>query len=291
MDALRDEDGGGGADGDASLRSERRLGLLSNLTADEEGAAALVGGGGGDGDARPSAAGIANLARLLGAFLGGDPATDPVAPLLTNLTRSPAGRALLLDAGGEGGLAGGLAAAAGQLEAPGASPGRRAGCAAALRNCCLAAAQAQGEREEGEEEGGGEAGGAGDAAANLAVGTAAMGAVLTPAVLRPALTALCGGVAALDPEAEAGAAPTRPPDPEEGVREAVAEAVLLLAGTAPGRAALWDVGAPEALRLAYVDEEGPYVCEAMEKAARLFLENAGGVEEVEEEDGQSGGRS
>ena len=289
MDALRDDEADPGA---TSVRGERRLGLLSNLTVEEGGAAALVGGGVGGAEgagAGASAAGTANLARLLGAFLGGEAATDPVAPLLTNLTRTPAGRALLLDSRG-GGLPGGLAAAASQLLAAGASPTRRAGCAAVLRNCCRAAAQAQAAAEEEEEEEVGEEGedAAGPdpatVAARLRAGTARMGAVLSPAVLRPALVALCGAIPALDPEAGAGgAAPATPPDPEEGVREALAEAVLALAGTAPGRAALWEVAAPEALRVAYVEEEGPYVCEAMEKTARLFLENAGGVEEVEKE--------
>ena len=286
MDALRDDDGEDTA-AHSSLRAERRLGLLANLTAEEAGAEALLGG------PAASPAGTANLARLLGAFLSGGASTDAVAPLLTNLTRTPAGRALLLDSGGEaGGLAGGLAAAASQLLAGGASTTRRAGCAAALRNCCLAAAQAQAaveeeedaDEEEEEEEKVCDPATAAAAAAALREGTARMGAVLSPAVLRPALIALCGNIAALNPGAEEGGpanpAPIPPPDADEDVREALAEAVLSLAGTAPGRAALWDVAAPEALRVAYVEEEGPYVCEAMEKTARLFLENAtGGVED------------
>ena len=295
MDALRDDDdgGGGGGGGDdatgappaCSLRAERRLGLLANLTAQPAGAAALLAPGGS------ASGGAANLARLLGAFLGGEAATDAVAPLLTNVTGTAAGRALLLVVGapasgdGRPGLAGGLAAAAAQILAPGASSMRRAGCAAALRNCCLAAAQAQADAEDEAGEAGGD-------------GEAAMGAVLSADVLRPALVALCGDVPALRPDGggqEGGGAsggdgaPARGPDPEEGVREALAEAVLSLAGTAPGRAALWRAGAPDALRLAYADEEGPGVCEAMEKTARLFLDNAGGVEEVEEEDGEGGG--
>jgi hypothetical protein len=294
MDALRDDDDASNEGGTLSLRAERRLGLLANLTADPSGAAALLAPGGS------AAGGAANLARLLGAFLSGGPGTDAVAPLLTNVTGTAAGRALLVG-GGDGGeepLAGGLAAAAAQLVAPGASAMRRGGCAAALRNCCVAAAQAQAdaEEEEEEEEGGEEVGGGNGgrtAATALAAGTAAMGCVLSPDVLRPALVALCGALPALaadgDGDGDGGGENRRPPDAEESVREALAEAVLALAGTAPGRAALWGVGAPEALRVAYADEEGAGVCEAMEKTARLFLDNAGGVEEVEEEEKEEGG--
>ena len=173
---------------------------------------------------------------LLRRFLDG--AHDHVGPILTNVTRTPEGRRLLCDAGG-----GGLGAAAAALRAPAASDLRRRGCAAALRNCCLSAA----ESEDLE------------------------GVLAQKGALKDILAALCGD----DSPGATG-------DPDATVRQHLAEAIVMLAASDEGRGALWDAGAPEALRRAYADEEDADVCAALEEAARLFLEGAGGVEVAEE---------
>lgn len=66
----------------------------------------------------------------------------------------------------------------------------------------------------------------------------------------------------------------QPLEKEDTVRECLAEAVLVLARTDKGRDALWEVGAPEALRKGYEDEQHPGVCAAMEQTAELFLANS-----------------
>ncbi|GFR42528.1 hypothetical protein Agub_g3428, partial [Astrephomene gubernaculifera] len=63
----------------------------------------------------------------------------------------------------------------------------------------------------------------------------------------------------------------QPLEKEDTVRECMAEAVLVLAGSERGRDVLWEVGAPEALRKGYEDEQHPGVCVAMERTAELFL--------------------
>uniref|UniRef100_A0A7S0QSZ1 Protein HGH1 N-terminal domain-containing protein n=1 Tax=Pyramimonas obovata TaxID=1411642 RepID=A0A7S0QSZ1_9CHLO len=78
------------------------------------------------------------------------------------------------------------------------------------------------------------------------------GATLLPAMLHP--------ISGKDPR-----------EADEAVRQAVAEAVQLLAGSEEGFDQLWTAGAPELLRAGYVDEEGPGVCEAMESTAELFM--------------------
>ncbi|KAG2448786.1 hypothetical protein HYH02_006138 [Chlamydomonas schloesseri] len=65
-----------------------------------------------------------------------------------------------------------------------------------------------------------------------------------------------------------------PKEKEDSVRECMAEAVLVLAGTERGRDALWEAGAPEALRKGYEDEQHPGVCVAMERTAEIFLSNS-----------------
>mmetsp|Transcript_11925 Transcript_11925/g.22778 ORF Transcript_11925/g.22778 Transcript_11925/m.22778 type:complete len:235 (+) Transcript_11925:70-774(+) len=72
------------------------------------------------------------------------------------------------------------------------------------------------------------------------------------------------------------------------VRQALAEAVQLLAATELGFDKLWTAGAPELLRAGYTDEEAPGVCEAMEATAELFMshslfDNGDDGEEVNEE--------
>ncbi|KAJ9528470.1 hypothetical protein QJQ45_020358 [Haematococcus lacustris] len=60
---------------------------------------------------------------------------------------------------------------------------------------------------------------------------------------------------------------------DAGVREALAECVMVLAGTERGRKALWAVKAPEIIKKGYELEEHPGVCRALEHAAALFLEH------------------
>lgn len=103
--------------------------LLANLTAAEDGAAALLQLG------RPGLEGL-NLAILLKLFLEGDAAGgegDPyehVATILPNLTRFKAGRQVVLEPG-----RGTLRALTSQLRS--GSELRRRGCAGAIKNCCL----------------------------------------------------------------------------------------------------------------------------------------------------------
>ncbi len=56
---------------------------------------------------------------------------------------------------------------------------------------------------------------------------------------------------------------------DEPLREACANAVASLAGSADGRRALWAAGAPELLRKAYEEEQAAGVCAIMEHAVRL----------------------
>lgn len=58
---------------------------------------------------------------------------------------------------------------------------------------------------------------------------------------------------------------------DEQLRCLCAEGLAALADSAAGRAALWAGGAVEALRKAYVSEEGPEVCAALERAAHLLI--------------------
>ncbi|GIL71830.1 hypothetical protein Vretifemale_2301 [Volvox reticuliferus] len=65
-----------------------------------------------------------------------------------------------------------------------------------------------------------------------------------------------------------------PLEKEDTVRECIAEAILVLAGTDKGRNALWEAGALEALRKGYEDEQHPGVCLAMERTAEIFLSHS-----------------
>mmetsp|Transcript_9005 Transcript_9005/g.15456 ORF Transcript_9005/g.15456 Transcript_9005/m.15456 type:complete len:347 (+) Transcript_9005:153-1193(+) len=67
-------------------------------------------------------------------------------------------------------------------------------------------------------------------------------------------------------------------DPKEGdvkVRQALAEAVQLLAASEQGFDNLWTAGAAELLRSGYAMEEDPGVCGAMEATAELFMTQGG----------------
>lgn len=102
--------------------------LLANLTAAEEGAAALLQLGKG------AVEGL-NLALLLKLFLdpvppGEGDTYEHVATVLPNVTRFAAGRRLVVEPG-----RGALGALASQLRSPSAL--RRRGCAGALKNCCF----------------------------------------------------------------------------------------------------------------------------------------------------------
>ncbi|KAG1679930.1 hypothetical protein FOA52_006994 [Chlamydomonas sp. UWO 241] len=89
-----------------------------------------------------------------------------------------------------------------------------------------------------------------------------------------------------------------PKELDDLVREAAAESVTALAGTKAGRAALWQVKAPEVINAGYALEEHPGVCFALERAGELFLsdsfqqEEAGGAEGLasvkEDEGGEAG---
>jgi hypothetical protein len=247
MDALRAADegeegaGAAGTEAGADTIASLLLALLTNLTAADAGAEALLQLGAG------AAEGF-HLAVLVARFLAG--AADGAGPLLANVTRLSDGRRLLASS-----PAGGLTAAAAAL-VPARPAKARAAAAAAIRNCCLAA---------------GSDGTLGELLADQA---------LLRSVLKPV-----AGLA--HPDDRAKASPVK--DDDCDVRTALAEAVLALAATEEGRAALWSVQAPELLRLAYEDEEDPDVCTALEHAATLFLEGAGSVEEVEEEEGEEGG--
>ncbi|KAK3277591.1 hypothetical protein CYMTET_14410 [Cymbomonas tetramitiformis] len=61
-----------------------------------------------------------------------------------------------------------------------------------------------------------------------------------------------------------------PFEPDSRVRQAVAEAVEMIAGHSEGCGQLWAAGAPELLRSGYADEQVPGVCEAMERTAEAF---------------------
>ena len=64
----------------------------------------------------------------------------------------------------------------------------------------------------------------------------------------------------------------RPPkEADDLVRETAAEAVLALTMCEEGVAALWEAGAPDALKKGYEFEENPGVCGAMEACAQVFL--------------------
>ncbi|EFJ52357.1 hypothetical protein VOLCADRAFT_103022 [Volvox carteri f. nagariensis] len=65
-----------------------------------------------------------------------------------------------------------------------------------------------------------------------------------------------------------------PLEKEDTVRECMAESILVLANTDKGRDALWEAGAPEALRKGYEDEQHPGVCMAMERTAEIFLSHS-----------------
>lgn len=60
---------------------------------------------------------------------------------------------------------------------------------------------------------------------------------------------------------------------DDSVREALAEAVLCLARAEASRRALWAAKAPGLLGKGYEDEDNPIVCQCMEGAAELFLQD------------------
>ncbi|KAF8057110.1 PRY3 [Scenedesmus sp. PABB004] len=255
---------------------ELLLMLLVNLTVADKGAEDLL---------QLGAAGMQGLhmALLLKLFvtsavtlLPGEP--DPcehIGSLLVNATRLAPGRQLLLQPG-----RGFLQALAAQL-GPGSSLARRRGCSGALRNCCISA-EADGTLAELVSDelvlqrimaplgGGGGGGGGGGAAAPVA----ANGGAAAPAAN--------GSAGAAAPAASGSGR-----DPDVTVREALAEAVAVLAATDAGRKALWKVSAPEVLRQAYEDEDAPSVCSAMEHAARCFVFDcdAAGLEVADDDGG------
>ncbi|KAF6255311.1 hypothetical protein COO60DRAFT_1641647 [Scenedesmus sp. NREL 46B-D3] len=235
-----------------------QLMLLVNLTVDEQGCEHLLQ------LSRQGMEGL-HMALLLQMFvksavtlMPGQP--DPyehIGALLTNSTRLQAGRKLLLQPG-----RGFLQALAAQL-GPGSSLARRRGCSGALRNCCISA----------EEDG---------TLQELVSDKAVLARVLAPlggdsstgtdAAAAPAATS--SGSAGAGAAAGAASASSAGRDPDDSVREALAEAIAVLAATDAGRKELWKVSAPELLRKAYEDEEHPGVCQAMEHAARCFMFDA-----------------
>lgn len=58
---------------------------------------------------------------------------------------------------------------------------------------------------------------------------------------------------------------------DEPLREACADALAAVAGSAEGRKALWAAKAPDLLRRAYEDEQARGVCAALEHAAELLM--------------------
>ncbi|GBF94253.1 hypothetical protein Rsub_06523 [Raphidocelis subcapitata] len=73
-------------------------------------------------------------------------------------------------------------------------------------------------------------------------------------------------------------------DPDDNVREALAEAVAVLAAAPGGKAVLLPLGAAEQLRAGYESEEHPGVCAAMEAAGRSLFNLFGEAEEGEGEE-------
>ncbi|GLC41216.1 hypothetical protein PLESTB_001526000 [Pleodorina starrii] len=199
--------------------------LLANVTISERGCKDLLQIGKG------SMEGL-HMAVLLKKFVVGGITLCPgdadpfehVASVLTNVTRLPEARRLLLQPG-----RGLLQALVSQLQSWNSL--RRLGASGALKNCVMSA----------EEDG-------------TLVCILEDRTVLTH-MLRP-----ING---------------QPPvEKEDTVRECMAEAVLVLAGTDKGRDALWEAGAPEALRKGYEDEQHPGVCVAMERTAEIFLSHS-----------------
>ncbi|WIA33946.1 hypothetical protein OEZ86_007041 [Tetradesmus obliquus] len=251
---------------------ELLLMLLVNLTVEEAGCEALLQLG------RQGMEGL-HMALLLQMFvksavtlMPGQP--DPyqhIGSLLTNASRLQAGRQLLLQPG-----RGFLQALAAQL-GPSSSLARRRGCSGALRNCCISA------EEDGTLQ---------ELLADEAVLTRMLAPLSssgsTDAAAAPAAAA-AGNASPAGAAAGAGgaAAPASSSgkDPDDAVREALAEAVAVLATADAGRKALWKVSAPELLRKAYEDEEHPGVCQAMEHAARCFMFDADAAQ-VEGHDGE-----
>jgi len=76
-----------------------------------------------------------------------------------------------------------------------------------------------------------------------------------------------------------------PKERSDDVRAAAAGAVAALAASSAGRDALWDVDAPNLLKKGYEDEEHVETCDAMERAANLFISNSA----VDDEDGNAEG--
>ncbi|GAB4814226.1 hypothetical protein N2152v2_001272 [Parachlorella kessleri] len=239
--------------------------LLANLTSLEEGAAALLQLGKG------ALEGL-HLAMLLKLFLGpvlpGQP--DPyahVATILPNVTRFREGRRLLLQPG-----RGLLPALASQLRSR--DELRRRGCAGAIKNCCFSCEE-DGTLEQilGEE-----------------------------AALDDVLQVLCGtgsrpdDTSSSSPAGSTSAAlPAAGDNSDAAVREALAEAVLCLTRTQPGRKKLWQLQAPVLLQKGYEYEEHPGIMAVMEATAEIFLEDglapgAGGDGDAsgEQQQGQQG---
>mmetsp|Transcript_15920 Transcript_15920/g.44472 ORF Transcript_15920/g.44472 Transcript_15920/m.44472 type:complete len:105 (+) Transcript_15920:584-898(+) len=75
-----------------------------------------------------------------------------------------------------------------------------------------------------------------------------------------------------------------PKELEDSVRQAVAEAILMLAAEEEGREALLEHDAHLVLKKGYEYEECPGVCDAMERTAAIFM-TKGKVEPGEGEEG------
>ncbi|KAG2501293.1 hypothetical protein HYH03_001093 [Edaphochlamys debaryana] len=196
--------------------------LLANVTLSDQGCRSMLQIGRGPLEGLHMAVLLKKFVTSGVTLSPGEP--DPyehVASVLTNVTRLPEARKLLLQPG-----RGLLAALVAQLQSWNAL--RRLGSSGAVKNCVLSA----------ESDG-------------------TLDAVLADKVVIEHMLRPING---------------QPPlEKEDTVRECMAEAVAMLAGTAQGRDVLWDAGAPEALRKGYEDEHHPGVCTAMERAAELFL--------------------
>lgn len=137
-----------------------------------------------------------------------------------------------------------LQALVSQLEAGGPCGAvRRQGCATAFRNICFGT---QGVEDE-----------------------EALKPILSnPEILKAVTQPLSG-------ESSAAAA-------DDTTREALSEAVLILASSDEGRKALWSINAPELLRKGYEGEENGSVCRSMERTAELFISGGSEIQEIDE---------
>ena len=206
---------------------------------------------------------------------------DHAASVLTNVSRHPAGRRCFIDPSR------GLVRAALPSMAGSASETRRVGVAAALRNCCVD-----------------DAGRSALLAAPGAGGSSAAAAAAKEIAVvgfgkDGASGATEGGLEAVRALLRPISAVKTAPERCDAVRQSCAEAVLGLAGSDAGRAALAACDAPRLLKVGYGDEEHPETMEAMEAAAEKFMlhgmvpaemQPKDGIQRVEVvDDGEGGG--